>query len=330
MRTPAAPAVLVVGVGIASRGDDAAGLAVARLVRERLAARRPDAQPDVAVCECTGDASPLLDVLNRAGAVVLADAVHSGAPAGTLHRLDVCAGPLPAGFRRASTHALGVAEAVELARRLGILPPSFVIIGIEAASFGIGEGLSGPVAAVVPTAAERVLNEIDNEIARARGAQRPAPAPPAESQGRPLLIAFGNPLLGDDGVGPEVAKALAGRTGLDVQVVHQMVPELAMDVARSSLVVFVDASRVYAEVRVLPLSPGAEAPTGSHGLGPGGVLALAQGLYGRCPPSYLVAVPGQSFELGGGLSELAQRHIPAAVRAVERLLESSGSSGPAG
>ncbi len=321
MRARAASTVLVIGVGTASRGDDAAGLAVAQLVRARLTTPGPAAESGVAVRECAGDAAPLLDLWRTADAVVLVDAVRSGAPPGTLHRLEAHTGPLPAGFRPASTHALGVAEAVELARRLRTLPQSLVIHGIEAASFAIGEGLSPPVAAAVEEAAERVLDEIK----RARGEQRPARPSSAEATGRPLVIAFGNTLLGDDGVGPEVAKALAGRAGLDVHVVHQMVPELALDVAEAGLVVFVDASRADAEVRVLPLLPGGEVPTGSHGLGPGGVLALAEALYGRCPPSYLVAVPGRSFELGEGLSGFARDRVPAAVRAVLRLVESAAS-----
>jgi len=86
-------------------------------------------------------------------AVLLVDAVSSGAPAGTLHRLDAVAEPLPPALFAASTHHLGVADAVELARALGRLPAKVVVIGIEGACFDAGEGLS----IEVETAVERAV-----------------------------------------------------------------------------------------------------------------------------------------------------------------------------
>jgi hypothetical protein len=47
----------------------------------------------------------------------------------------------------AGTHALGVADAVELARALDLLPARLALVGVEAGSSGVGEGLSGPVQA---------------------------------------------------------------------------------------------------------------------------------------------------------------------------------------
>ena len=44
-----------------------------------------------------------------------------------------------------------------------------------------------------------------------------------------LVIAFGNPLRQDDGVGLAVARALEARGGVDVRAVHQLMPELADD-----------------------------------------------------------------------------------------------------
>ena len=55
-----------------------------------------------------------------------------------------------------STHALGLAEAVELARSLGRLPQRVVVYGIEGESFAFGKGLSAAVAA----AADRVTEEV--------------------------------------------------------------------------------------------------------------------------------------------------------------------------
>ena len=45
-------------------------------------------------------------------------------------------------FGASSTHALGLADAVELARSLGRLPQRVVVYGIEGAAFEFGNGLS--------------------------------------------------------------------------------------------------------------------------------------------------------------------------------------------
>jgi hydrogenase maturation protease len=68
--------------------------------------------------------------------------------------------PLPALFSRVSTHAFGVAEAIELARALGQLPPALVVYGVEGATFEAGAGLSAAVAAAVPQVVAQVRQEL--------------------------------------------------------------------------------------------------------------------------------------------------------------------------
>jgi hydrogenase maturation protease len=61
---------------------------------------------------------------------------------------------------RASTHHFGLAEAVELARAVGKLPPKMVVFGIEAERLDLGEGLSPAVADAVDRAAVAVREEV--------------------------------------------------------------------------------------------------------------------------------------------------------------------------
>jgi hydrogenase maturation protease len=143
----------VIGVGNPWRGDDGAGLAVARRLRGTL----PDG---VDVLEREGEPTSLLDAWEDADALWLVDAVSSGAPPGTLHRLDAAEQELPAGMFGASTHHFGLAEAVELARALGRLPRHTVVFGVEGASFDTGEGLTPEVAAAAARAAEAVREEV--------------------------------------------------------------------------------------------------------------------------------------------------------------------------
>jgi hydrogenase maturation protease len=150
---PRAP-VIVIGVGNALRHDDAAGLEVARLLRERAAAEGIEVHAE------EGEAVALLDVWEGAGAVVLVDAMRSGAAPGTIHRVDATSEPIPAQLRgSSSTHVLGIDEAIELARALGRLPGRVILYGVEGRRFGAGIGLCDEVQAVTGPLAGTVLRE---------------------------------------------------------------------------------------------------------------------------------------------------------------------------
>ena len=147
------PGIVVIGVGNEYRSDDAAGIAVAR----RLRAWFPTG---VTVLEESGEGAALISAWQGATWLLLVDAVRSGSPVGTIHRLDARAAPIPAGFFHYSTHAFSVAEAVELARSLDQLPPHVIVYGIEGENFDAGVGLS----AAVEQAIEAVLEQIAAEV----------------------------------------------------------------------------------------------------------------------------------------------------------------------
>ena len=131
--------VLVIGAGNEQCGDDAAGPLVARSIQSRSI-------PGVEVCAGDYDPLELIDLWKSARAVILIDAMSSGRPPGTVDRFDVHDHPLPTGrFRHTSTHNMGVAEAIELARALKQLPARFVVYGIEGRSFDPGSPLSPEV-----------------------------------------------------------------------------------------------------------------------------------------------------------------------------------------
>ncbi len=120
--------------------------------------------------EYEGEPLGLLELWDGARAVVLVDAIHSGAAPGTIHRVDASCEPIPALLRgSSSTHALGVGEAIELARALDRLPERVVVYGVEGVCFGAGSGLSGEVDAVTDALAEAVLREAADLVAPQRG-----------------------------------------------------------------------------------------------------------------------------------------------------------------
>lgn len=140
---------LVIGCGNADRGDDAAGILVARRLRELGIDAR----------EHTGDGLALIESWSDAERVILVDSVVTGAPPGTINGwLGTDAMLLRE--TSASTHGFGVAEGIELARVLRRLPPSLTIYGIEGRSFEPGAEASPEVLESVEKLANRILGEI--------------------------------------------------------------------------------------------------------------------------------------------------------------------------
>jgi hydrogenase maturation protease len=144
------------GLGNPARGDDAAGIAVAR----RLAG---DTSAAVEVAEGDADVGALLDAFEAHRRVILVDAMWSGGRPGTVRRYAAAEGPLPSTLGGPSSHVLGVAEAVELARVLGELPAALVVYAIEGRSWAAGRPLSPEVQDAVDDVAARIRAELRDE-----------------------------------------------------------------------------------------------------------------------------------------------------------------------
>ena len=139
--------MIVIGLGNEFRHDDAVGLIAARQLRAR----------GIAAEEQAGDLATLMDKWPRADGLILIDAVASGAAPGTVHCLDVSAAPLNRELFKSSTHALGLADAVELSRTLGTLPSRVLVFGVEVSDLSAGLGLSPEVERALPALIEGVL-----------------------------------------------------------------------------------------------------------------------------------------------------------------------------
>jgi hydrogenase maturation protease len=83
-----------------------------------------------------------------------------------VHRFDARAEALPAGRFGGSTHAFGLAEAIELARALDELPQRLVIYAIEGKAFESGAALSPEAAAAVESLAVRVRADVESMDAK--------------------------------------------------------------------------------------------------------------------------------------------------------------------
>jgi hydrogenase maturation protease len=138
---------ILIGVGNPTRGDDAAGLEVARRVTS------------IATHQAVNGSYELIDLWEGADEVIVVDAALSDAPPGTVHRFEAANESLPHGVLKTSTHSVGVIDAIEMARSLGRLPQRMVVYGIEVSDLAPGAGLSDEV--------EHAVNQLVTEIDRA-------------------------------------------------------------------------------------------------------------------------------------------------------------------
>jgi hydrogenase maturation protease len=153
------------------------------------------------------------------------------------------------------------------------------------------------------------------------------------SSGRDLLIGIGNPLRGDDGVGPLLLEELAQdwngwRTAsAELKAVHQLTPELALAVADVQRVLFVDACVVsvrsgpWIETLAVAGDPVGCDSLGSHQLAPATLVALAHTLYGWQGEGALLRVPAFAFPHGCRFSAPLKRNLPQARHLVRHWLQ---------
>jgi hydrogenase maturation protease len=146
-----APRAVVIGVGNLYRRDDGIGQALVAAVGELQL-------PGVVLTVLDGEPSQLLDAWSGADLAVVVDAVLCDPPEpGRIHRTTLdSAAPGPA----ASTHGLGIPDAVRLAEALNRAPQRLVVFAVEAADIGFGLGLSPAVAASLPELTRAVQAEL--------------------------------------------------------------------------------------------------------------------------------------------------------------------------
>lgn len=146
------------------------------------------------------------------------------------------------------------------------------------------------------------------------------------AEGRTLVIGYGNPGRGDDGLGPALADAVErlGLPGVTVETDYQLAAEHAVDINAHDAVLFVDAAVAGPEPWSLaPLAPVDDLPWSTHGLEPRALLALARHVNATNdnPRAYLLAIRGYAFEeLHEELTEGARRNLADAIAFVTSTL----------
>jgi hydrogenase maturation protease len=128
-----------------------------------------------------------------------------------------------------------------------------------------------------------------------------------------LLIGYGNPGRGDDGLGPALAAAIEAMDliGVTVEIDYQLTVDHAALIAAHEVVVFADAMMGLATPYSFYEIGTAEPETlGSHQVTPEAAVALAKLLFGRAPPGWVLAMAGEEFgEVKEGLSSRARDNL---------------------
>ena len=156
--------IKLIGLGQFMRGDDEIGLELVKRWMADHEAEYPEGQIEALILESPG--INLLSEIAGLDAAILVDAVQSGAPEGTVIKfreedLEVF------GAGSGSGHGWGAAETLSLGRQLAQddLPRQIILIGVEAAGFVLGEGLSPAVRAAIPEAL-KMINQVLGELIR--------------------------------------------------------------------------------------------------------------------------------------------------------------------
>jgi len=147
---------LILGLGNPIVTDDSVGLRVIEVLTTRLADR-----PDVEVSEDYWGGLRLMERMIGFDRAIVVDAIQTGAPPGTIHRLT------PDGIatqRSASAHDMNLATALEFGRQAGMHLPEnnrIRLVGIEAEDIlTFSEQCTPAVQAAIPRAVEAVLDAL--------------------------------------------------------------------------------------------------------------------------------------------------------------------------
>ena len=140
---------------------------------------------------------------------------------------------------------------------------------------------------------------------------------PVTAGRRVLVIGYGNPGRGDDGLGPALAAGVEalGLEGVTVDCDYQLTVDHAGLIATHDVVVFADAMiGLDVPFRLSPITRTQPETLGSHQVSPEAALALAGLLFGHAPPGWILAMAGGEFgEVKEGLSPRAARNLGLAL-----------------
>jgi hydrogenase maturation protease len=143
--------VAIAGIGNTSRGDDGIGWHVIDQLKDKISG-------EIALHKMSPDTADLLSLFESYDCIYLIDAAvyEKDAP---FIRLNALEETLPLDEKIASSHGVGLASTVELARALEALPKTLMIYAVKGDDFTIGAAISAQGVQRASLAAKALLQE---------------------------------------------------------------------------------------------------------------------------------------------------------------------------
>ena len=151
-----------------------------------------------------------------------------------------------------------------------------------------------------------------------------------------LLLGYGNPGRGDDGIGPILIERLEqyfspaqeNQHQISFLTAMQLQPEHVLDLEMHEKVMLVDAGMgTPAPFSFKQVSPNRDDSFTTHALSPWSLLAIYREiLVKEPPPTFLLTIRGEQFSLGAPLSPMVRTRLEQALAFVLALLRHPDST----
>ena len=134
-----------------------------------------------------------------------------------------------------------------------------------------------------------------------------------------LVLGYGNPARGDDGLGPAFIQRLAQLDFkyIETRVDYQLSVEDALDIGNFRKVIFVDAAKNINTPFEYQRLDESTAPNSldTHAISPKALIYLARTLFNAPTPAYVMAIRGYAFEpFVETLSKKARKNLDLALQ----------------
>jgi hydrogenase maturation protease len=164
-------------------------------------------------------------------------------------------------------------------------------------------------------------------------------------QKKTIILGYGNPDRGDDGVAWHILQQIAQKSGkqtnissfenglfsinenLDLWFNLQLIPEVAEEITHYGRAFFIDAhtGEIKDDIKIVKIEPIFQNSPFTHHLTPSTCLSLSLSLYGKYLESTLVTVRGFEFNFSNELSERTTQLAERATKIIINLIESASN-----
>ncbi len=139
-----------------------------------------------------------------------------------------------------------------------------------------------------------------------------------------LIIGYGNTLRSDDGIGQKVAEEVEkwGDPRVRSLYLHQLTPELVLEMATAKMVIFVDAIQMTDQIREIEfktITVNEDNNNSNHSSNPQYLLNLTQQLYNKKPVVFWLLIPVINFDFGENFSPIALKGLEIALTKIKLL-----------